>query len=75
MEPEGGYFVGLNLPRDMQVPNLRDEARKVGLGLSDGRGFFAQGGGEGFIRLAFPALSVSDIQEGIARLARLVRAE
>jgi len=71
-EPEGGYFVGLNLPATMNSANLRERAEKVGLGLSDGRGFFPRGGGERFIRLAFSALSVPEIHEGISRLAKLV---
>jgi 2-aminoadipate transaminase len=75
VEPEGGYFVGLTLPEDTHTAGLRDRARAVGLGLSDGQGFFAQGGGDRFLRLAFPALSCQDIREGIARLASLLDSE
>ena len=73
VEPEGGYFVGVTLPEDANTAGLRDRARAVGLGLSDGRGFFAQGDGTRFLRLAFPALSCQDIREGIARLASLLK--
>jgi len=73
--PEGGYFVGVTLPEDSQVTNLRQRGEAVGLGLSDGRGFFPQGGGERFLRLAFPALSCAEIGEGIARLAKLLAPE
>ena len=80
VEPEGGFFLGLTLPAAMNVANLRERAEKAGLSLSDGRGFFPQGGGdfgelsraERFLRLAFPALSEPEISEGISRLARLV---
>ena len=72
VEPEGGYFVGLTLPEGMRTANLRERARAVGVGLSDGRGFFPQGGGDRFLRLAFPALSVPEIGEGISRIASLV---
>jgi heterodisulfide reductase subunit D len=72
VEPEGGFFLGLTLPPPMNVANLRERAEKAGLSLSDGRGFFPQGGGERFLRLAFPALSEPEIREGISRLVRLV---
>jgi DNA-binding transcriptional MocR family regulator len=80
VEPEGGFFVGVTLSPAMNVANLRERAEKVGLSLSDGRGFFPQGGGdfgelsraERFLRLAFTALSEPEIREGISRLAGLV---
>ncbi len=71
-EPEGGFFLGLTLPPPMNAANLRERAEKAGLILSDGRGFFPQGGGERFLRLAFTALSESEIREGVFRLAGLV---
>ncbi len=72
VEPEGGFFVGITLPPPMNVADLQERATEVGLSLSDGRGFFPQGGGERFLRLAFTALSESEIREGISRLAGLV---
>jgi len=71
-EPDGGYFVGLALPEGTSTADLRERGRKVGLGLSDGRGFFPAGGGDRFLRLAFPALTVAEIEEGISRLAQLL---
>jgi len=71
-EPEGGFFVGLTLPEGKSTADLRERGRKVGLGLSDGRGFFLAGGGDRFLRLAFPALTVAEIEEGIGRLAELL---
>jgi DNA-binding transcriptional MocR family regulator len=72
VEPEGGFYIGITLPPEMNTTNLCERAAKAGLSLSDGRGFFPNGGGERFLRLAFTALSVPDIHEGISRLARLV---
>ncbi len=72
MQPEGGYFVGVTLPEGASAASLLPKAPGVGLSLSDGRGFFAQGGGKQFLRLAFPALSVPEIEQGIARLATLL---
>ena len=73
VEPEGGYFVGVTLPEGVQTSDLRERALAIGLILSDGRGFFPQGGGDRFLRLAFPALSVAEIREGIGRIASLLR--
>jgi 2-aminoadipate transaminase len=70
--PEGGYFVGVTLPEGTRIADLLAKTPAAGLSLSDGRGFFAQGGGDRFLRLAFPALSVPEIGEGIARLAELL---
>jgi len=72
VEPDGGFFVGLTLPPPMNMANLRERAEQNGLVLSDGRGFFPQGGGERFLRLAFTALSEPEIREGVSRLAGLV---
>ncbi len=72
VQPEGGYFVGVTLPAGTSAAALLQRAPDVGLSLSDGRGFFAQGGGDRFLRLAFPALSVPEIKQGIARLATLI---
>jgi 2-aminoadipate transaminase len=72
VEPEGGFFLGITLPSPMDVANLCERAQKTGLILSDGRGFFPQGGGERFLRLAFTALSGPEIREGVSRLAGLV---
>jgi DNA-binding transcriptional MocR family regulator len=42
--------------------------------LSDGRGFFpTPADGERFLRLPFCALTPADIDEGVARLAAVVR--
>jgi len=73
VEPEGGYFVGVTLPGGVSTADLRERAQAIGVSLSDGRGFFPQGGGDRFLRLAFPALLVSEIREGISRIASLVR--
>jgi 2-aminoadipate transaminase len=72
VKPEGGYFVGVTLPKGTHVADLCERAPTVGLSLSDGRGFFPQGGGDRFLRLAFPALSVSEIHEGVSRLVSLL---
>lgn len=72
-EPEGGFFVAVNLPQGVDTPALRTRAQEVGLQLSDGRGFFPESGGDSFLRLPFCALTEREIKEGVSRLGAIVR--
>jgi DNA-binding transcriptional MocR family regulator len=71
-KPDGGFFVSLELNKPVQVPELFTRAKQAGLILTDGRGFFASGKGDSFIRLPFCALEPAEISEGIARLAKII---
>jgi DNA-binding transcriptional MocR family regulator len=72
-KPEGGFFVGLTLNDGINAADLLARARAAELILTDGRGFYADGGGDRFIRLPFCALRPDEISEGIARLAQVVQ--
>ncbi len=72
--PDGGFFVSLTLPEGVSTRQVRAEAAKRALNLSDGLAFFPDGGGERFLRLPFCALSPAEIDEGLRRLADSVRA-
>jgi len=67
--PQGGFFVGLWLNINAG-PTLLEKAREKGIQLTDGRGFFVNGG-ENFVRLPFCALNEEEIQQGIVILSRL----
>jgi DNA-binding transcriptional MocR family regulator len=72
--PEGGFFVGVTVNGSVDTDELLSRARDQSLLLTDGRSFFAEShNGEGFIRLPFCALTPQEIEEGVARLARVVR--
>ena len=71
--PEGGFFVGVNLLGEIRQVDLLREAQAANLALTDGRDFFTDESGEGFVRLPFCALTPDEIQEGVARLASVVR--
>jgi 2-aminoadipate transaminase len=73
-KPDGGFFVGMTLNTDVEAKALLEQGRAVGLALTDGRGFFPNGSGGSFVRLPFCALTPDEIEEGIARLATVVRA-
>lgn len=74
IKPDGGFFVSATLPDNVDGNGVRDNAKKFGIVLSDGRGFFTNGKGENFVRLPFCALTPEDIEEGISRLAKAIEA-
>lgn len=80
-EPEGGFFVSITLPEQVNCNNLLSRAKQHGLVLTDGRGFFAyrldeqqasKQQGERFVRLPFCALEPAQIDAGIQRLAEVI---
>ncbi len=73
VHPEGGFFVGLTLKSEIQASALLAKGKEAGLILSDGRGFFADGAGDRFVRLPFCALAPDEIRSGIQTLAGIVR--
>lgn len=73
IEPDGGFFLSVNLPEGVTSVTLQARAAERGLSLSDGRGFFpTPADGERFLRLPFCALTPEQIREGVRRLAGAV---
>ncbi len=72
-QPRGGFFVWLTLPEGVNVGPLREMAREQGVLFVPGTGFFAGGGGERNLRLAFSFVPPDEIERGIAILALVVR--
>jgi 2-aminoadipate transaminase len=68
--PEGGYFIWLELPGDAGAAALLDRAAAAGVSFVPGVDF---GGTANSARLAFRFVSLDEIDEGVGRLARLVR--
>ena len=73
LRPDGGFFASLSLQASVSADALLSCARQANLELTDGRGFFANGGGDAFIRLPFCALTPPEIADAVARLAEVVR--
>jgi len=71
-QPEGGFFISLTLPEGISTTDVRAAAAKRNLNLADGLAFFPNGGGERFLRLPFCALTPTQIEEGVRRLAEAV---
>jgi DNA-binding transcriptional MocR family regulator len=71
--PRGGFFTWLTLPEGVSVGPLQDVAREQGVLFVPGTGFFAAGGGERHLRLAFSFVPPDEIERGIAILAGALR--
>jgi 2-aminoadipate transaminase len=73
--PEGGLFVWLSLPAGMSAEALLEAAVAEGVAYVAGAPFYVDGGGESTMRLTFAREDAPAIQEGVRRLARVVRAK
>ena len=71
-KPQGGFFVGMHLRKTVNFDDLLEQCAFNGLAISDGRGFFVQGG-EDFIRLPFCALQSDELVDGIHRLTKALK--
>ena len=74
--PEGGMFIWVTLPDGMSGADLLAhslEAERVAF--VPGQAFFADGSGQNTIRLSFSNSNHTAIEEGIARLGRLLRSD
>lgn len=72
--PEGGYFLWLDLPADVDAGDLLARATATGVTFVKGADFYPGGaGGESSARLAFSFVSPAEIDEGVGRLASLLR--
>lgn len=72
--PEGGLFLWARLPEGMDTEQLLPAAvEEEAVAYVVGSGFHADGGGKNAMRLNFSFPSEQEIEEGIRRLARLVR--
>jgi len=72
-EPEGGYFLWLDLPAGVEAGSLLARAGEQGVTFVQGSDFYLGTGGEESARLAFSYASADEIGEGISRLGPLVR--
>jgi 2-aminoadipate transaminase len=73
-KPEGGFFMSITLPPGTTTAAVRRAAEAEALALAEGTAFFATpADGERFLRLPYCALTPEEIDEGVARLAKVVK--
>jgi DNA-binding transcriptional MocR family regulator len=71
--PNGGLFVWVRLPEDVDSARLLDRAvKEAGVAFVPGTAFFHDGRGRNTMRLSYSLVGEKDIEQGIARLARLI---
>jgi 2-aminoadipate transaminase len=68
-EPEGGYFLWLELPDGLRTVEVEHRAGAGGVSFVAGAEFFAGRGGESALRLAYSFATPAEIDEGVTRLA------
>jgi 2-aminoadipate transaminase len=71
--PEGGFFSWLTLPGGVDADDLAKRAIERGVGIVPGSVFFPDGRGRDNVRLSFSMVDEALIDDGIERLASLVR--
>lgn len=72
VEPQGGYFLWVELPEGTDGDALFAAAAERGVQIVKGTDFLLEGGENAF-RLAYSGVTVPQIEEGVARLADAVR--
>lgn len=72
-EPDGGYFLWVELPEDVSVDRLAPAAAERGVAVVKGSDFLLEGG-QHALRLAFSAVTPDQITEGVRRLAAAIAA-
>lgn len=72
--PDGGYFVWVEGPADLDAHALLAEAiEQAGVAFVPGRAFHADGSGRNTFRLSFSTAQPDEIEEGVRRLGALLR--
>ena len=71
--PEGGYFLWVDLPEEIDVDELHEAAADRGVQFVKGSEFMLDGGDHS-LRLAYSGVTVEQIQEGVRRLAAAIGA-
>src|SRR6202795_956408 len=73
-KPEGGFFLWIKLPTGTKIERLKEAAVKSSIQFTWGPAFFANGGGEEFIRLAYSWEPPERNYEGAKLIAQAIKA-
>jgi DNA-binding transcriptional MocR family regulator len=73
--PTGGFFIWMTVPGDLDTRAMLAQAREMGIEYLPGSACFFDGSGRNQIRLSFSFGRDEEIDEGISRLADLVKSE
>ncbi len=70
-KPEGGLFVFVTLPEELNATSLLTEAVKAGVAYVPGTYFYPDGGHHNTFRLNFSAATAEKIEEGMEKLQKV----
>lgn len=73
--PDGGFFVWIEVPAEVDMDVLAERAREDGVTYVAGTAFFTDGQGRNCARLCFSFCDPETLDRGISRLAGLIREE
>ncbi len=71
--PEGGFFLWLNLKKEIEPQALRQACAEEGVSVITGSNFYLNGGGKDKVRMAFSYVSQGQIEEGVVRVDKVLR--
>jgi 2-aminoadipate transaminase len=71
IEPDGGYFLWIELPEDIDTTALEPVATEHGVAVVKGSDFLLEGGTHA-LRLAYSAVTADQVEEGVRRLAAAI---
>jgi DNA-binding transcriptional MocR family regulator len=74
-ETQGGFSSLVTLPDGIDATGLLPRAVARGVAFTPGPAFYVGDGGEGELRLSFSSVPVARIDEGVRRLADVIRDE
>jgi 2-aminoadipate transaminase len=72
-KPEGGMFLWATLPENLSSLHLFKLATAENIAFVPGRAFYVDGGGDNTLRLNFSNSDEEKIEEGIKRLAKVIK--
>lgn len=71
-KPEGGFFIWVDVPEEIDTPSLLDEAMDEGILYIPGTAFFLDGRGRNSLRLAYSQVDEATLREGARRLGAIL---
>ncbi len=71
--PEGGFFLWLEVPAEVDMDALAPKAREAGVTYVGGTAFYTDGRGKNYARLCFSFCDPEQLDLGIRRLAGLIK--
>jgi DNA-binding transcriptional MocR family regulator len=72
VEPGGGFFTWLQLPKHVDTETLLPEAHKHDVSFAPGSFFSPRGDFKNYLRLSFAYYGTSELKEGAERLAAVI---